>query len=71
MELYDFVGETSEPEKIMDRGRPKLLKYEVGNRVYDVAWDAYIEVLKHHYPDKPSPNKPKDSELRLAFPPST
>lgn len=71
MELYDFVGEKSEPEKIMDRGRPKLLKYEVGNRVYDIAWEAYVEVLKHRNPDKPAPNKPKDSELRLAFPPST
>jgi len=69
MELYDFVGETSEPVVIKNMGRPLLQRYEVGDRVYDIAWDAYVKVLKHR--QQPIPEKPKDSELRLAFPPST
>ena len=74
MELYDFVGETAEPELITvkdmsGKEKPKLLKYAVGNRVYDIAWEAYIDVLQHR--KAPIPEKPKDSELRLAFPPST
>jgi hypothetical protein len=69
MELYDFVGETSEPVIIKSMGRPVLQRYEVGDRVYDIAWDAYVKVLKHR--QQPIPEKPKDSELRLAFPPST
>ena len=69
MELYDFVGETSEPVVIKNMGRPVLQRYEVGDRVYDIAWDAYVKVLQHR--KQPIPDKPKDSELRLAFPPST
>jgi hypothetical protein len=63
MEVYDFVGQTAAPEKI------GLLRYEVGDRVYDVAWQAYVKVLEHR--KQPIPDKPNDSELRLAFPPST
>jgi hypothetical protein len=66
MELYDFVGETSEPEKL-----PDDLTYSMGDKVYDIAWNAYIEVLKHRKTN-PLPEKPSvDSDLRLAFPPST
>jgi len=67
MELFDFVGETAAPERI--KGLNGLLRYEVGDRVYDIAWAAYVKVLKHR--QQPIPEKPKDSELRLAFPPST
>jgi hypothetical protein len=63
MEVYDFVGQTAAPVKI------GLLRYEVGDRVYDVAWQAYVKVLEHR--KQPIPDKPKDSELRVAFPPST
>jgi hypothetical protein len=49
--------------------RKVLQRYEVGDRVYDIAWEAYVKVLKHR--QQPPPDKPKDSELRLAFPPST
>ena len=69
MELFDFVGETAQPEVIKDGMRQVLQRYEVGDRVYDIAWDAYVKVLQHR--KQPIPNKPKDSELRLAFPPST
>ncbi|HEU4510411.1 MAG TPA: ferritin-like domain-containing protein [Pyrinomonadaceae bacterium] len=67
MELFDFVGETAAPERI--KGLDGLLRYDVGDRVYDVAWNAYVKVLKHR--KQPIPEKPRDSELRLAFPPST
>ncbi|MFL6334889.1 MAG: ferritin-like domain-containing protein [Pyrinomonadaceae bacterium] len=70
MELYDFVGETAAPKLIMDGTRKVLQRYEVGDRVYDIAWDAYVKVLQ--YRKQPIPDKPgKDSDLRLAFPPST
>lgn len=66
MELYDFVGETSEPVKL-----PNALTYSMGDKVYDVAWNAYIEVLKYRKTN-PLPVKPAaPSDLRLAFPPST
>jgi hypothetical protein len=63
MEVYNFVGQTAEPDKI------GLLRFEVGERVYDVAWKAYVQVLEHR--KQPVPAQPKDSDLRLAFPPST
>jgi hypothetical protein len=70
MELYDFVGQTAEPELIKNKmGQKELQRYEVGERVFDIAWEAYIKVLKHR--GQPIPDKPKDSDLRLAFPPST
>ena len=72
MELYDFEGQTATPVLIKNKmGQKVLQRYEVGERVFDVAWDAYIKVLKHRNPDAPEPEKPKDSDLRLAFPPST
>ena len=63
MEVYDFVGQTAEPDKI------DLLKFEVGDRVYDIAWQAYVKVLEHRR--QPVPDPPEVSDLRLAFPPST
>lgn len=70
MELFDFVGETAEPKLIKNGMQKVLQKYEVGDRVYDIAWDAYVKVLE--YRKQPIPEKPKkDSDLRLAFPPST
>ncbi|HEX8284140.1 MAG TPA: ferritin-like domain-containing protein [Pyrinomonadaceae bacterium] len=63
MEVYDFVGPKADPKKI------GLMRYEEGDRVYDVAWQAYVKVLGERK-QKP-PDKPKDSDLRLAFPPST
>jgi hypothetical protein len=72
MELYDFVGQTAEPVLITNKmGQKELQRYEVGERVFDIAWEAYVKVLKHRNPDAPAPVKPKDSDLRLAFPPST
>jgi hypothetical protein len=67
MELFNFKGETADPDRIP--GLKGLLRYDVGDRVYDVAWKAYVQVLT--FREQPIPDKPKDSELRLAFPPST
>lgn len=63
MEVIDFVGQTSTPEKIGN------LQYKVGDKVFDVAWEAFIRVLQHR--GVTPPEKPADSDLRLAFPPST
>jgi Ferritin-like len=63
MEVFDL--EPATPVKL------GTLSYSLGDKVYDVAWNAYIEVLKSHKVS-PLPEKPKvDSDLRLAFPPST
>ena len=69
MDLFDFVGQTAQPEPIKKGMQTVLQRFEVGERVYDIAWQAYIKVLEHR--KQPIPDKPKDSELRLAFPPST
>jgi hypothetical protein len=47
------------------------MTYKEGDLVYDVAWDAYCQVLKHRDPNAPLPVKPAPNDLRLAFPPST
>jgi hypothetical protein len=65
MELYDFKGPDFKPEKLDQR-----LQYSKGDKVYDIAWNAYIEVLKSRgITDLPA--KPAPDPLRLAFPPST
>jgi hypothetical protein len=66
MELYDYEGDAGTPVKLDEK-----LTYSKGDKVFDVAWNAYIEVLKHRKVS-PLPDKPKvDTDLRLAFPPST
>ena len=65
MELYDFEGPDHKPKKL-----PNTLAYNVGDKVYDVAWNAYIEVLKSRGVS-PLPTKPDADPLRIAFPPST
>lgn len=70
MELFDFEGQTAKPVPIKKGMMKVLQRYEEGDRVYDIAWDAYVQVLE--YRKQPIPEKPKqDSDLRLAFPPST
>ncbi len=63
MELFNFLGSQfqSTPINYMD--------YNAGDLVYDVAWNAYIAVLQAR--NRPIPAKPKPSDIRLAFPPST
>ena len=63
MEVFDLVPPT--PVKLGN------IEYSMGDKVYDIAWNAYIEVLKSRKVN-PLPVKPTvDSDLRLAFPPST
>ncbi|HEU4767974.1 MAG TPA: hypothetical protein VFS77_11385, partial [Pyrinomonadaceae bacterium] len=65
MELYDFTGPDNKPTKLGQR-----IKYSTGDKVYDIAWEAYIEVLKSRGVTN-LPTKPAPDPLRLAFPPST
>ena len=65
MELYDFTGPNFAPKKLDEE-----LTYSVGDKVYDVAWNAYIAVLKSRGITE-LPTKPAPDALRLAFPPST
>ena len=64
MQLYDFGDKPGFNPKSFD-----VLDYEKGELVYDVAWKAYRAVLEKR--GLPVPEKPKPSDLRLAFPPST
>ena len=67
MELTDFKGPDHKPTKLATK-----LSYGQGEKVYDIAWDAYIEVLKSRgVEDQDLPVKPAPNALRLAFPPST
>ena len=64
MRLYDFGDKPGFNQKSFG-----VLDYEKGELVYDVAWKAYRAVLEKR--GLPVPEKPKPSDLRLAFPPST
>jgi hypothetical protein len=64
MNVYDFVGPEAKSTLIT------TIPYSEGEPVYDVAWKAYLEVLKNRKVD-PLPDKPQPSVIRLAFPPST
>jgi hypothetical protein len=63
MALYNFLGTQFTPTPI------NTMAYNTGDLVYDTAWNAYIAVLQSR--NRPIPAKPKPSDLRLAFPPST
>jgi len=63
MELFNFIGTQFQPMPI------NTMSYNEGDLVYDVAWNAYIAVLQER--NRPIPAKPKPSDIRLAFPPST
>lgn len=64
MNVYDFVAPGDTPKLLT------TIEYAAGEPVYDVAWKAYLEVLKNRKVS-PLPEKPKPSIFRLAFPPST
>lgn len=63
MELFNYLGTEFQTMPI------NTMAYGVGDLVYDVAWNAYIAVLQAR--NRPIPAKPKPSDIRLAFPPST
>jgi hypothetical protein len=67
MQLFDFIAGApgnwkSDPFATMP--------YERGEKVHDVAYRAYSEVMKHRGQTVPE-NPPEADALRLAFPPST
>ena len=64
MELNDFVGRTYERKQL-----PGNLDFKTGDMVYDTAWEAFTKVLESRKVDVPA--KPKTSDIRLVFPPST
>jgi hypothetical protein len=68
MQLYNFVEDGADYKEV----EIGTLDYKEGELVYDVAWEAYCEVLKARQGKKyKAPKKPKPSIFRLAFPPST
>ncbi|TAE17239.1 MAG: hypothetical protein EAZ95_06765 [Bacteroidetes bacterium] len=52
------------------KGAQGIYAYQEGELVYDVAWEAYTRVLQNRGVEE-LPEKPKPSDLRIAFPPST
>lgn len=65
MELFDFG-----PAPDFKSESIAKMPYAAGDLVYDIAWKAYCEVLKHRQQPIPD-NPPPPSDIRLAFPPST
>jgi hypothetical protein len=43
--------------------------YDVGDSVYDTAWQVYVTVMKVRHMNPGT--KPQPNDLRIAFPPST
>lgn len=64
MQLFDFTGSGNTPAPF---GK---MEFAQGDLVHDVAYRAYLEVMKHRG-KTPPPNPPPPSDIRLAFPPST
>jgi hypothetical protein len=63
MQLMNFPA-SGPPQPVGDK-----LPFEIGDSVYDIAWQAYAAVMKirgQNPGTKPAPN-----DLRMAFPPST
>jgi hypothetical protein len=71
-QLYPSGGEM-QPFNFPPSGPPKplpgKLPFAVGDSVYDIAWQAYTEVMKVR--GKNPGNKPAPNDLRIVFPPST
>lgn len=63
MQLFDIqVGQDSKPIGTLD--------FAVGDKVYDIAWQAYVQVLQSR--GQPVPKEPAAAaDLRVALPPST
>ncbi len=61
MVLDDVIGGATQPLGEMN--------FNVGDSVYDIAWDAYTKVMQSNGLNPG--DKPKPSALRIALPPST
>jgi hypothetical protein len=67
MQLYDFIA--GAPGKW--KSDPfATMPYKEGEKVHDVAYRAYVEVMKKRGQTPPA-DPPAPDDLRLAFPPST
>jgi hypothetical protein len=67
MQLYNFIA--GAPGKWL--AEPfATMKYDKGEKVHDVAYRAYVQVMKQREKEVPADPPPPDV-LRLAFPPST
>ena len=65
MKLYDFIGPEHKSDPL-----PTTMAFTVGDSVYEKAWEAYCEVMKHR--GNPVTQKmPAPTDLRIALPPST
>jgi len=64
MELNDFPAPDFKITPL-----PGDVPFAIGDFVYDIAWDAYTKVITSR--GKTPPAKPKASDIRVAFPPST
>ena len=78
MELFDFdVNDRPTAKPLLDtEGKPVTITFEKGEKVYDVAYRAYREVMKKRHESNPEVKVPAErpsdpSDLRLVFPPST
>ncbi|KAF7771914.1 hypothetical protein PCIT_a1879 [Pseudoalteromonas citrea] len=61
-------GQTAPPE---DPTVPVSMPYEVGDAVYNIAWQAYSNANGLLDEDGKPPKQPTPSDIRLALPPST
>ena len=64
MQLFDFTGATNEPDPI------GTMPFTQGEKVHDVAYRAYRQVMAHRGKTVPE-NPPPADDLRLVFIPST
>jgi len=64
MQLFDFTGATNEPDPI------GTMPFTQGEKVHDVAYRAYRQVMQHRGQTVPETPPPAD-DLRLVFIPST
>lgn len=66
MQLFRFDNEECDPTPIETE---EPFKFGKGDKVYDIAYEAYRKVMEEM--DKPVPDKPDHNDLRLVLPPST
>jgi hypothetical protein len=77
MQLHNYKIEkdgklVSEPfDRLIPNDKRKYLEYTIGNGVYDIAWKAFENVIKHRGEKVDDLKKPETNDIRLAFPPST
>jgi hypothetical protein len=70
MQLNDFVKQDDGTYKTVTLpAGANEITFNTGDLVHDIAWEAYCKVLEYRKVTPPA--KPKTSDIRLVFPPST